>query len=424
MKDLLTSVINIGIDESVPVYEAKIVQIQNQLGCITLLLLSVFVMFFCVVKMPMGVVFNVVMIAHILVSFVLNYHKKFILSRFLAIILSYLVLGSAGVLFGDQSGYHFGILLVLVLPILYFRERKYRIITYALITVIGLLTFYIFKDKVPLFQLPNYMEEIKLAMFICCSALLVAYSTSSDSINKMYEERNIELVDKLTHRNEELANFSYTTSHDLKQPLRTILNFVGLLKQSFTKKENSEEILHLNFIENAGQRLDNLINALLNHSILGKSDKNDRFNCTVLVENVLTDLQQQINENEAIVKVNKLPTIVGCRDEIRIVFQNLISNAIKFKRKKHKPVVEISYKDHPLFWQFDVKDNGQGIGKASQKKIFGIFQRGFSQKEIKGTGIGLANCKKIVEYHKGEIWVKSEENKGSVFSFTIEKKPI
>ena len=164
-----------------------------------------------------------------------------------------------------------------------------------------------------------------------------------------------------------------------------------------------------------------LVKDLLNYSLLGKESLTTIVDCNKVVEAVLSDLDNSIKGSSAKLTVQKLPTLNGYETEMRLLFQNLIGNAIKYQGKDMVPEIQISAESHEKEWLFCIKDNGIGIDEKHYNKIFIIFQRLHNRSEFEGTGIGLANCKKIVEMHGGKIWVESTPGTGSVFMFTIPK---
>ncbi len=310
---------------------------------------------------------------------------------------------------------------ILVLPILYFRSISHRFIVYLLLLAELSVVWIIFRERIPIYYSPEGKVWLHGFLFFFCLILISTYFLSFDWISKTYEEKNRQLVLQLTQRNEELKNFSYSTSHDLKQPLRTILNFVNLFKLKKGERLDDEGLTYLNFIEEASSRLDHLIDALLKHSVLGQSEKPETFDCNVLIKEVLIDLDTMIKENNAQFSISSLPLITANRTEIAAVFQNLISNAIKFKKAGQPPFITIKALENNEFWQFKVQDNGIGIPEKLQEKIFQIFQKGHTNKDIEGSGIGLANCRKIIKLHAGDLWVESKANAGSTFFFTLKK---
>jgi PAS domain S-box-containing protein len=224
---------------------------------------------------------------------------------------------------------------------------------------------------------------------------------------------------KIDQKNKELEQFAYITSHDLQEPLNTIISFTNILQKNCNNNMTELDKKSFDFIVKAATRMKNLIKGVLDFSRLGKKSKLKEVNCNNLVSSVCLDLGTLIKKTNAQISVQKLPTIKAYETELRLLFQNLLTNAIKFMEPGKTPKISIDAKKDNLEWVFSIKDNGIGIDKKNKEKIFSIFQRLHSRDEYTGTGIGLAHCKKIVELHKGDICVDSQLGKGSTFYFTI-----
>jgi PAS domain S-box-containing protein len=225
----------------------------------------------------------------------------------------------------------------------------------------------------------------------------------------------------LKRSNEELEQFAYVTTHDLQEPLRTIANFVDLFDKKYRGKIDDEADDYVKYIVNATETMQELIKDLLDFSRIGKNVTFQKTDCNKVVNSVLSELQLLIKETNARITVSELPIVNGNDSELKRLFQNLISNAIKFQRKDFPPEVTISCSEKDGKYLFECRDNGIGIDEQYYDRIFIIFQRLHNITEYQGTGIGLATCKKIVELHGGKIWVKSTVGKGSSFYFTIPK---
>ena len=244
-----------------------------------------------------------------------------------------------------------------------------------------------------------------------------------DITERKHQEAEIKkYVDMLQFKNKELEQFSYITSHDLQEPLRTVLSFIDVIQEDYAGKLDKDLDVYLKYISEASIRMSNLIKSLLDYSRIGYKGKVEKIDCNVVLESVIADLGYKIEKAKAVIHSEKLPIIEGFNLELRLLFQNLITNAIKFRKKTESPEINISFVEKKLHWQFSISDNGIGIGEEFQNKIFVIFQRLHNREEYEGTGIGLSHCKKIVELHGGEIWVTSEKDQGSTFSFTIPKE--
>jgi signal transduction histidine kinase len=220
--------------------------------------------------------------------------------------------------------------------------------------------------------------------------------------------------DELELKNKDLSQFAFLAAHDLKTPVNNIYSLLQLVEGQLDEEAN--EILSL--ISDSTERMRILITDLLEYSSIGKGKEMGKVDCNKVVEAVQEDMKAIIKETNTIIEVGELPVITGYETELRLLFQNLISNGIKFRKPGNVPMIEIDAEEKNG-WIFTVKDNGIGIAAEHKDKVFSIFERLHSKSEYEGTGIGLAHCKKIIDLHKGKIWVNSELGKGSTFYFTI-----
>lgn len=243
-------------------------------------------------------------------------------------------------------------------------------------------------------------------------------SSLSKTINKMLKSLEINAAE-LKRSNEELEQFAYVISHDLREPLRMIKSYMELLKKRYGEKMEQDAKDFIDFAVDGAERMQRMIDDLLTYSRVDRKGKPFRkVDTNEILEKALKNLEVAIKETKAIVKSSKLPEVFGDETQLLMLFQNLISNAIKF-RDSRKPEVKITAERKGKEWVFCFEDNGIGIKPENFDRIFNIFQRLHTAKEYQGTGIGLAICKKIVERHGGRIWVESEPGKGSKFYFTI-----
>lgn len=180
----------------------------------------------------------------------------------------------------------------------------------------------------------------------------------------------------------------------------------------------------LDYINSATNRVTIMIRGLLEFSRIGNKREIKTVDCQELVENILLDFNAVLEANSGKIKIHNLPKVTGNPVELRMLFQNLISNGLKFKKKDVDPIVEVSAKEGNEHVEFCVTDNGIGLAKEDYGKIFLIFQRLHSTDDYEGTGLGLAYCRKIVELHGGKIWINSDEGIGSSFHFTLAKNII
>jgi PAS domain S-box-containing protein len=236
------------------------------------------------------------------------------------------------------------------------------------------------------------------------------------------ESRQKEYADDLERKNIELEQFAYVASHDLQEPLRTVSGFVELLKRHYKKEADENVIKYINYITDASDRMRRLVQDLLDYSRLGRERILEPINCNQVVQQVLSDLTMAVQESHAVINIELLPTVSGYATEMKQLFQNLISNSLKFRKRGEPPVINISAMPKEDHWQFKIADNGIGIDEKYWERIFIIFQRLHTKNEYEGTGIGLAHCKKIAELHNGKIWLDSIVGEGSIFYFTIKRR--
>jgi signal transduction histidine kinase len=228
--------------------------------------------------------------------------------------------------------------------------------------------------------------------------------------------------EELKRSNAELEQFAYVASHDLQEPLRKVASFCQLLQQRYSGQLDERADQYIGFAVDGAQRMQALINDLLAFSRVGRMERpHTRVDCTALVARVQEDLAQTIAESGAEVRATGLPPVDGDATLLRLVFQNLIGNAVKF-RGEAAPVITIDAERDGEMWRFRCADNGIGIDAEYAERIFVIFQRLHPRSAYEGTGIGLAMCRKIVEYHGGRMWLETDggrDGPGSSFCFTL-----
>ena len=223
----------------------------------------------------------------------------------------------------------------------------------------------------------------------------------------------------LKEKNKEIEQFAYIASHDLQEPIRTVQNMVSFLESTQMDALDEQAKKSLTFISEATSRMNELIYGLLEFSRIGRQKELSNVDCNRVINNIKEDLAHVIAEKQATITFSNLPSIRAYHTEIRMLFQNLIANALKFTNIGVKPMIHIDAKKELGSWVFSIKDNGIGIASEHKKKVFAIFQRLNSRKAFEGTGIGLAHCEKIVHLHGGEIWLESNPGEGSTFYFSI-----
>jgi two-component system, sensor histidine kinase and response regulator len=235
-------------------------------------------------------------------------------------------------------------------------------------------------------------------------------------LNMALEQRN----DDLMAANEDLEAFGHTVSHDLRMPLRHIHAYITMVEESALAKLDAEERRHLGVIRNAARRMGQLIEDLLAFSRIGRAElTTSRIDNNALVQQVISDLQTDLEHRQVEWNVSPLPEVLGDLGLLRQVWVNLLSNAVKYTRPREQTRIDIGavLQDGEII--FTVTDNGVGFDAARADRLFGVFQRLHSDKEFEGTGVGLANARRIVQRHGGRIWAQSEVDHGATFYFTL-----
>jgi two-component system, chemotaxis family, sensor kinase Cph1 len=218
---------------------------------------------------------------------------------------------------------------------------------------------------------------------------------------------------------DELQEFAYGLTHDLQEPLRMVVNFSQLLAQEYEGKLGEDAGQYIAYAVEGALKIEALLKGLLNYLEITERDSDGLLpiDCNHVLSQTLLSLHSAIQQSGATVTSDPLPTVVAKEGMLTQIFQNLIGNSIKY-RSEAAPTIHISAERTAEGWLFSVRDNGIGIDPADAKLVFGMFKR-LHGKEIPGTGIGLALCRKVVERQGGRIWVESEAGRGATFKFTI-----
>lgn len=259
-----------------------------------------------------------------------------------------------------------------------------------------------------------------------------------EKLANQLKEQNLHLEEKVEERtraiekanlelqrsNQDLEQFAYAASHDLQEPLRTVGNFVQLLKRRYASKLDDSGRDYIDFTVDGVKRMSVLIKALLEYSRVGRADVSfEAANLEEIIQNKIADLSVLITEKNAKVEAKDLPTSIYCEPtQLGLVFYNLMSNALKFNESKMPRVEARLEKETPSHYIFAVQDNGIGIEEEYQEKIFEVFKRLHNRDQYEGTGVGLASCRRIILRHEGKIWLESEIGTGTTFYFSVSKR--
>ena len=234
------------------------------------------------------------------------------------------------------------------------------------------------------------------------------------------EKEREKILKEMTIQNEALKQFAYITSHDLKEPLRTISGFTNIIQRKYAKNFDEKGLEYLQFVVDSANRMSDLLTGLKSFVTIDFDAIEDQLveiDSQKILDGSLANLKLKLLEtNTSIAVPTKLPLIQGHRQYLSQLFQNLLLNAIKFCEQD--PIIKITWEKNDDFIQFSFIDNGIGIDAKYQERIFNLFNR-LDKKTYEGTGMGLAICKKVVLLHKGTMWVESDGANGSTFFFTL-----
>lgn len=269
----------------------------------------------------------------------------------------------------------------------------------------------------------DYQYKIDYSGMKSAPVELLQLCEAFNQMSQNIQDNELELKrqkEELASSNAELEQFAYVASHDLQEPLRMVASYVQLLAKRYQGKLDQDADDFIYYAVDGSQRMQNLINDLLVFSRVGTKGKELRpVDFEVVLHHVLANLQHAIQESDARVTHDPLPTLMADSTQMVQLLQNLIGNAIKFRDANRVPIIHIGIKQQDKEWLFSVQDNGIGFDPRYRDRIFLIFQRLHNKTKYQGTGIGLSICKKIVERHGGKIWVESEAGHSTTFYFTL-----
>ncbi|WP_424354346.1 sensor histidine kinase [Methanobacterium sp. MBAC-LM] len=262
-----------------------------------------------------------------------------------------------------------------------------------------------------------------LSVLIILSIFVWSSILSLNKTDRERKEANNELkknLEELERSNKELKSFAHITSHDLQEPLRTITSYSQLIERRYKRQLDPDADEFLEYMVSDAKRMKSMIQGLLDYShVEAKGKEFKEINTEKALNTALSNLQYSIDQCHAEVTHDPLPPVFADENQIVSVFQNLIDNALKFRKKDEIPKIHISAKKDDNEWIFSVKDNGIGIEDKYFDIVFEVFKRLHAIGEYEGAGIGLAIAKRIIDRHGGHIWVESSPGKGSKFYFTI-----
>ncbi len=342
---------------------------------------------------------------------------------------------------GQKAYYEIIFVLLFALAIILFKTTKGRGSMIAFISICYLFAYLYTsqygalkpdKDLTGVFEVVFIV--IILALFIVSYKTVNQINSFSNFIqrNVLIEKENLELIahnnnllnkqkEEIKSKNDDIEFFFSMSSKHLFEPTKQMKLLSHDLKNSFSENGSqfSEEILDI--IEYSAERMHHLVSSINDYSQINENRIREKLDTTTIVKAISKNIQRQNKEIEMLIQVAQLPTILANEREIRILFEQLLSNCINFRKNSGLLEIEINVDDFPNYWKFSVKDNGIGIDKNHQSNIFKMFHKLQNQKDSSSTGIGLPICKKIVNLYDGNIWVDSNLDEGATFYFTLKK---
>ncbi|QDU97240.1 sensor histidine kinase [Lignipirellula cremea] len=269
----------------------------------------------------------------------------------------------------------------------------------------------------------SFIAEMAIQPFPMKGAAAFALFFHDVTDRHQAREREQRYNEELERSNRDLADFAYAASHDLQEPLRTVRSYCELIQKKYGENLDEKGSEFIESAVDAAGRMQMLLNDLLKYSrVSTRGEKFAAVDCNEACAIAIANLEIAIEESQANVTAESLPTVHGEPTLLMQLFQNLIGNALKFHRPDEPPQVTISAQRNGPQWEFSVADKGIGIPADQLEEVFTIFRRLHTREEYVGTGVGLAICKKIVERHHGRIWVESVEGEGAAFHFTLDPK--
>jgi len=268
-----------------------------------------------------------------------------------------------------------------------------------------------------------YLDELAVFILSVAWAAVLIYNFGKDRTELLRElkKNNEELIET----SEELERFTYIASHDLKSPLRTISNFIGLIEKDLLKQDYDKLPKKLDFVKSGAEQMHFLVQNILEFSVLKSNLQNERvlIDLNTVMDKVITNLLKDIEDKNAKIYVDKLPAIVANEVEFLLLFQNLIQNGIKYNENDY-PEIQVICVEETETLQIQFQDNGIGIEEKYFETIFEYFKRLHNYAKYAGTGLGLGLCKKIISSYNGQITVQSFPQKGSTFTISLPKASI
>lgn len=425
------SLINLGAEYST-LRDAKYIKAFNFITSITFIVTLVYLI--AAIFLEKWVWIVQLTLAEVLCvgALALNAYGKVNVSRYLYLMGINLLVFFSALFIGPAANVEHHLILAVALPFLVFDYRRVYEIGISVILSVALLGFYY--SEVMYFQQHHFSLEIQqmiarigiFSQLTVLLAMVIQFARTANQSEVELETSKAHMLlqtTELKRSNNDLEQFAYIISHDLKAPVRNISSFLNLLQVKHAASMNDEAKEFVKYSHSGAKRLERLIDDVLAYCRIGTNLPTPvPVNLNDVVNTIQFELRGRVNSVNGSINIGKeLPVINHVHSSLMYhVFQNLISNGLKFN-KSEAPSIDISWTNSLNYYTFSVHDNGIGISKEYSATIFQMFKRLHTEQEFDGTGIGLAICKKIVEYYHGEIWFESRAEKGTTFYFTIRK---
>lgn len=438
---LIRHVINIGISSSTSPFQEKYILLTNSINLTVLVLIPFYSVFFIALGFKTPGLMLIPVFLLMLIPFCLTAMKYYLTARVLLIGLLNIILGIYALLLGRNANLHLLYVVFATVPFLLFPLQNFFFLAASwLISVVCFILIrfeFIYVTPIAGPEAQTYISisiialtfiwltlnfyYLKRANASMARSIIAQNNELQEEVQRRTESENILLrhIKELEVKDKELRQLTHIAAHDLQEPLRTITSYTQLLRRQISLEQNPAGETYMQFIQDATLRLKELMSDLLEYYNVTSLNHTETIDCNGLVHEVMDEMRDYINDNDAAISYQNLPTIAGNRYYIKVLFTCLLINGIKFHRKGYAPEISISALKEEQCWKFSVSDNGIGIEEKYFDKIFVIFQRLHNHSEYEGTGVGLSLCKKIVELHGGKIWLESEPEKGSTFYFTL-----
>lgn len=459
MRKIWDLIINIGIYDELSVFETKRTRLVNTLSLISILAsFAIFIWDVIVGVDPTIVLHTLLIIVLTAPVYIFNYYRYYISARYILVIVSLANVMIQTILYGWQGSGSYVLINTFVITHIIF-DKKIRKLILSLLCLLTLFASKYLNDlNGPLFVI-EYLDYYGFALLFISVFLAIEVFKSEqsnaenktnallqtiDNKNKALEtqrrlvkyrndaikqtNQELEATQKsLQESLEDLQTFAYTVSHDLKEPLRMINSYTQLLKRRFRGKLDSETEEFMHYITDGSARMKILLDDLLKYATTANKDESledvalsDVF--SVVIKNLEVQMKNKNADISFVPSLEELPVVFASFSQMTLLFQNILSNAFKYHKPNDSPIVNVSLETNDRFLVIKIKDHGIGIPRAAADAVFSPFKRIGDRKKYKGSGIGLAICKKIVQNHKGRIWVESELNEGATFFVALPKK--